>query len=102
MTTKNVFKTTEICEIIKACGQYGVREFNYLGLKFSFGNTFAPTTEPIFVPEPIIQMAESQTREAHSKNETDLKQEQLDMMLLEDPEAFEELLRAGDLKDERT
>jgi hypothetical protein len=102
MTSKNAFKTEDICAIIKVCSQSGVREFKYLNLSFSFGHVYAPTTEPIFIPEPIAHQADTQTRETLSKNENDMKQEQLDMMLLEDPEGFEELLRIGDLKDERT
>lgn len=107
MTSKSgAFKMEEICAIIEACGKNGIKEFSYQGLKLSIGPTeptksAAPTTEPFVLTPEIKELAESQTREARVQDEIMLKKHELENMLIEDPDAYFEAIRRGDLVNEK-
>jgi len=97
------FTSDDICAIIKECGKSGVREFNFNGLKISYGPaTVAPAIEPVRVPYEIQEQTDSQAREAIERREVQLKDELLDSLIVEDPEGYEQLLKDGELVDEQT
>lgn len=107
MSSEKHFSKDEICEIINTCSKAGVKTLELLELKVSFAkvsfaNIYAPTIEPIHIPQEIQQTADSQAREANIKESYASKEEDLDLMLIEDPVRYEELIRLGDLEDEKT
>lgn len=100
--TKNVLKTEEICAIIRECGRSGVSEFSYGGMKVAFAlGVGAHTQEEI----PLTPQLQAQVEEVAGvtgfKDEYKLVKDELDQLVIEDPLAFEEALRRGELKDER-
>lgn len=98
-----LFAVEDICAIIRTCKEQGVRSFEYNGLKILLSDQIQnPVTESVFVSREVKQLQDSQTREAYSDQEQKLKQEKLEQLLIEDPVAYEELIRSGDLVDERT
>lgn len=100
---ERIFTMEEICSIIKACSSNGVRDFHYCGLDVSFVPVEQDRAlDPVFVPEAIKQKSISQAREAFEKEEASYKAQELDLMQIEDPLAYEELLKSGDIVDERT
>lgn len=103
--TKVAFKVDEVCAIIKECGKAGVREFSLNGMKISLGGEYAAyqTPEPIYtaIPEAIREAANAQTKQANAEEEQLIKQDELDQMLIEDPIAYEEAIRRGDLMNEK-
>jgi hypothetical protein len=104
MASKERFFTTEeICSIINTCSSNGVRRFLYQGLDLSFVPVEqSPAIDPVFIPEPLKQKSISQAREASEQEEVKYKAEELDLMQIEDPLRYEELLKSGDLVDEET
>jgi hypothetical protein len=107
MTTKGAFKVSEICAILKECGKSGVVNFEYNGLKFDLrSKKIAPeeaqTTAPsVIIPPEVQVIADAQTRDAQVEYELNKKQDELDQLLIDDPEAYEEAVRRGDLVDEK-
>ena len=92
------FDVDGICRIIEVCGRSGVREFHAGRIKLLFGNVVqAPDLEPLFIPPAVERAIETQTRESIEKEEINLKREELEQMVIEDPARFEELIRSGDL-----
>ena len=104
MASKERFFTTEeICSIINSCSSNGVRHFLYQGLDLSFVPVEqSPTIDPVFIPEPLKQQSLSQAREAFEKEEIKYREDELDLMQIEDPLRYEELLKSGDIVDEET
>lgn len=101
---KESFKVEELCAIIKECAKSGVLVFEFQGLKLTMGE---------LPPEPVVQtieqiaqikelqiQADTQTRAANAETEFHKKQEQLDQMLIDDPEGYFEAVKRGDLTDE--
>ncbi len=94
------FTSADICAIIKECGHSGIREFNYLGLELRYGPLPpAQAIEPMHVPFDMQQNANSQARESIQKSEQEIKDDLLQTMLIEDPVAYEQLMREGELID---
>lgn len=97
MTT--VFDIADVVRIIETCGRSGVAKFSYGGLELSFlQSDRAPNTEPLFVPPEVRVQQDSQAREALTQEEVSLRQSQLDAMLVDDPEAYENALRQRDIE----
>lgn len=95
------FDVNGICRIIKVCSENGVKQFALGRLRIDFGQVVqAPSLEPVFISEAIERATESQARESLQKDEIRQKEFELEQMVIEDPARFEELLMAGDLKDE--
>lgn len=96
------FSAEELVRIIEVCSRSGVQLFKSGDLEVNFGRVHAPTIEPVFIPEEVKRVAESQAREAIEKEEVGYKQEELADMLINDPARLEELIRSGDLVDEKS
>lgn len=99
------FKTEDICAIIEACGKAGVRSFSLKDLKLSFeapkSKVETPTTEFKLPPPEIQKLADSQTKEAETRQEFAIKKDELEHLLIEDPDAYFDAIRLGDLVDEK-
>lgn len=100
---KNSFSALEMCRIIDLCQKRGVTEFIANGVELRFGDTpvLPPKrTHAVFrgkrIPEP--DHAEND-REAHEMDVLRTKEEQVAMLIIEDPEEFERQLVAGELED---
>ncbi len=94
MTSCTEGVTTEgISQLVLACKEAGVRDFEGLGVKFSFGPPKKP--ELIEVAHAIDPLA---VQDAHDALEAHIKDEELEEMRLRDPAAFEEAIRQNDLE----
>ena len=92
---------TDVCAIIKECGQSGVRELKFYGLNLSFGNLVAAQAiEPVIVPHETQKKSDSQAREAIERRELELKDEFVQDLLVSDPQEYERLLRNEELVDD--
>lgn len=96
------FSAEELIRIIEVCSKSGVQLFKSGDLEVNFRNIHAPVIESVYVPEEVKQVAESQAREAIEQEEVGYKQEELAEMLIYDPAKLEELIRSGDLVDEKS
>lgn len=80
-----------------------MREFSAYGVKVTFGHIAqVPDLEPVYISEALERAQDTQARESQLKDEINIKETELDQMVIEDPSRFEELLKAGDLDDEKT
>jgi hypothetical protein len=97
------FDSEGICRIIEVCSKAGVKSFSGFGIKVSFVDVAQVSNlEPVFIPAAVQRAADFQTKESNEKDEQDIRLSQLEQMVIEDPARFEELLRSGDLEDEKT
>jgi hypothetical protein len=101
-STNKHFSVEEICAIIKECARSGVKELDVLELSITFMNNHAPVVEPIRISNEYQRASDSQERESNIRAEVQSREEDLSLLLIEDPVRYEELLRMGELKDERT
>jgi len=90
---------SEIAELIKVCSLNGVVEFTKGDLKILFSkvDNFV-LREPVQVPEEVQVRADATSEESALKEQVQYRQDELELMLLEDPARYEELLRSGDIK----
>ena len=81
-----------------------MKRLRYLGLELDFDLPFpvVQAHEPYQYNEAVATAQMSQARDANLKDEVDLRDDQLEQMLIEDPVRYEELLRLRDITDERT
>lgn len=96
------FSPEEICEIIRVCSKSGVKHLELLELKVSFTNNYAPTMESVNISNEVQTVSAFQERSANINDEVRDREEDLSLLLIEDPVRYEELIKLGDLKDERT
>lgn len=103
----NSFTADELCRIIDSCAARGVQSFSLGGLELTFG------ADPQFIETEIQEVPRRGKRVAlvpepdHEQNEKDsveheelrLKEEQVAMLILEDPVEFERQLADGELED---
>jgi hypothetical protein len=89
----------EIVEIIKACSENGVVEFTMgeLNILFSKKDPILDL-QPIYVPEEVQKVADKTSSDSAEEDQIRYKQEELELMLLEDPARYEELLKSGDIR----
>lgn len=96
----------ELCAIIKTCGESGVRVIKFPGFYVSFGPTAKPS--PLEAPNPAaktdepVKLVAAQTAvaaKAHLLEEIQTREEQLAMMMIENPVEAEKLILAGELED---
>lgn len=95
------FSADEVIRVIEVCSRSGVQLFKSGDLEVHFRNIHAPIIAPVYVPEEVVKVAESQAREELEKEEVEYKREELEDMLINDPARLEELIRSGDLIDEK-
>lgn len=79
--------------ILETCGEFKVSKLSIGDLHLEFSQS-----ERVQAPPPATEIA-AQERMAVLQDEQKIKQDQLENMLLEDPEQYEELLLRGELVD---
>lgn len=88
--------TNDIATIIEACGKAGVRTLKYGSLYLAFGP--APEKVPVILDQfPDHDAINAETLE---RDEQEIRDERLRMMMIEDPVEYERQLRDGELTDE--
>lgn len=93
--------TEAICAIIKECGQNGVRELSLGAFKLSFGPAVAPVMEAVHV-SPLIREAQKILSVKETEQMAMMDQEAaLQNLMLEDPLAYEEMLKRDEVIDEQ-
>jgi hypothetical protein len=106
MEQNKTLKSSEVCSIVKACHDAGVRVLKFSGLELEFFTNAKPTT--LEANEYFPDKAQSEVKRAETLLEAKenleqeaaaIKQMQLDQMLIEDPAQYEHLLLAGELED---
>lgn len=101
---KNNLTSDDICKIIKACAENGVYKFSVDTLSFELGERKKSDPENITGLVPVL------TPEAHDKMERDAlveeeiktKEEQIQMMLIENPMMAEEMIANGEFENDGT
>lgn len=110
---KTVLKSDEVCAILKACGENGVRVLKFADLYVQFGPKPAPARQSSEIsptdvratenpPSPDTEMSETATKIDQTtldQLELQAKQDRLERMMLEDPAEYERLMASGDLTD---
>jgi hypothetical protein len=97
------FTTKDICEIIDACGKSGVLEFNYQDLRITFqARKNDGQEEPYYQsPGPVTEIASNKFDERIiQQDELAVKDDELALMRIEDPLAYERLLMTRELETE--
>jgi hypothetical protein len=96
----------EICEIIQTGASHGLATLKWAGLELTFKETHPPsqvTTIPIEThsqgPEKDVPLI---SPEVLQKIEQDMKQSELEQMLINDPALFEEMISNGDIENEKS
>ena len=85
----------DIRDIIKICGDSGVSMFKYGKLEIRFGSSQSPARE---IPESIPQFQEVEAA-ALLDGEAEIREGQLEEMIVSDPVQFEELMKQNELED---
>lgn len=100
MGSKNdlCLRADEIALIITTCGKSGVRNFQYGALKFELG--FPAESDRGIAERSILVDHVQQNQDTLRIDEERLREEQLRMLMIEDPVAYEQQLRDGELEDE--
>lgn len=101
-----MLKAKDVIALVKACGAAGVTELSLGELSVRFSST-TPPREEISATNPVAAIpteqqeafALSAERLGVELDEQKLKEERMDLMLIENPTKYEELLMAGDLED---
>jgi len=92
---KNDLTGKEICDIIKSCGESGVSEFNFGGLRISFParNDVCQDTSHTQSPRQVTAISSMFDENSFiQQDEADAKDEELAEMKLQDPLQYETLL----------
>lgn len=89
---KKILESSEICSIIKACGESEVSELKFGDLSIKFGRSASHLN-----PEPVLDRSieQEQTRiqdEVLVQDELMSREDELANMLVEDPVRYEEML----------
>ncbi len=105
---KSSFSVKDLCSILKACGAAQVDELKLGDLYVRFRTQTEPpsplaepeeVTEPS--PPPAVAIAATQEKIAELtqvQDELAMRQDQLDLMMIEDPLRAEELMAQGELE----
>lgn len=103
---KKDFAADEICRIMEMCVKNGVVDFSSNGLVLKFSprpETRIEIEKPLArfsVPEPSAEEMAKIAKDQQDVDELNLKEDQLGMLLIEDPVEFERQLLAGELTDD--
>lgn len=101
MRSTEGLKSKDICAIIKACKQAGVREFRYRGLELKFLEVDPPhLAADQRQPEVGVQIIERPTQtpekiEMTTEDEEALREMRTQQLMMEDPSAFEQYIADG-------
>jgi hypothetical protein len=95
----NLLKSEEFEAILKLCSRYRVKALKCGNLELSWDEHIVINDTPVPKAEILAEQTKEQEK-ALRQAEFDLKQEQIDNMLIEDPSYAEELIASGELLDE--
>lgn len=103
--TSSELNVKDVCEIIAACATNGVSMLKYGALEVQF-KEHNPSKEKV-QDQPIELTSQGPENEVPTmspevlqKIEQDMKQAELEQMMLTDPAQFEELISAGEIENE--
>lgn len=106
-----VLTADEVCRIIEVCGESQVSELKFGDLHLVMGGPtlrpastdaeVAPNHSPV-APAAIVAIQKQEAERSLVQAEADLKRDQLDQMIIEDPSQAERLLIQGELEDDGT
>ena len=98
MNSSPMVPMTAIIELIKACRDNGVRQFEHAGLKLSFDAQLQEVRTTIV--DPMMHADPIAMKDQLERAELQAKEEELERLRLEDPLAYEELVhRDLDMRD---
>lgn len=96
----------DVCEIIHAGASNGLATLKWAGLELTFKEAHTPGQ--VLPPQAIEENSQGPEKdipeispEALQKMEQDVKQAQLEQMLITDPAQFEEMISTGDIEDDK-
>jgi hypothetical protein len=95
-----IFTTNELCAIIRECGISGVEEFCYSNLRISFHARKENGEENPHINQSPGQVTEIQNKFDDSiiqQDEQNLKEDELSLLRIEDPFAYEKLILQREL-----
>jgi len=111
-TINNGLSSDEVCSIIKVCGEVKVSCIQYRDLTVWFGpqpelsdlprldSNLAASMPSSQTEAAISAIQENQAKEALEQDEEKLKEDELALMLIENPQMAEKLLIEGKLDEE--
>lgn len=98
---KNNLTPDNIISIIKACAENNVSKFSIDTLAFEFGQPKPKEHE--IITEPLTpETHDKMDKETLVKEELKTREEQMQMLLIENPLLAEEMIADGDLKDDES
>lgn len=101
---KKELEASDVCSILEACVKARVAVLRYRGLEIKFRGRLKKRLEEKEVPSNIVAESYAASPESTSAEirelALDLKKQQLDQMLIEDPSQYESLLASGEIEDE--
>lgn len=91
----------DVFKLIKFCKKHGIQKFEGFGFHFVLGTETMPNplTPPVRQTKASIARSEAVEKDALMEDNQSIVEEQLDMLLLENPGEYERLLREGELED---
>lgn len=103
-TAKNNLTSDDICKIIKACAENGVYKIKCSTLEVEFGQPKKNDPENNTELIPVLTQAEhdKMNKDALEEEEIKTRDEQVRMMLIEDPLRAEEMIANGDFDEDGT
>lgn len=98
---KNNLTPDNIILIIKACAENNVSKFSVDTLAFEFGQP--KIKDDVIITEPLTQVVhEKMDSETLVAEELKTRNEQMQMLLIENPLLAEEMIADGDLEDDES
>lgn len=100
-TAKNNLTSDDICKIIKACAESGVYKIKCNSLEVEFGQPKKVDHEN-FTQELTQEAHDKMDQQTLVEEEVKTREEQIQMMLIENPELAEEMIANGELNEDGT
>lgn len=97
--SENLLKSEELEAILKLCSRYRVKVMKCPNLELSFDEHIVINDTPVPKAEILAEQTQEQDK-ALRQAELELRHEQINNMLIEDPSLAEELIASGELVDE--
>lgn len=108
---KQVLSVDDVLRIIEGCSKGGVTVLKFCGLELNFGPSQPGTLPPLVAPShwaPLAQASQPETAQEIAasaareleQSEYDLKQQQMQELLITNPAEFERQMNQGDLEDD--
>lgn len=95
-------KPRDLLELVKVCSESGVSEISLQDIRIVFGpKTRVQEQQEIIEAQETLREAAEVERKYIDKSEQELREEQLALLLLEDPAEFERLEALGELDGEQ-